>query len=65
VAGARGVTRTAVAYAWLLRHPARILPIVGSTNPGRIREAVAATEFEMTREEWYGLLEAARGAPIP
>lgn len=65
IAAERSTTRTAVAYAWLLRHPSRIVPIVGTTNPERIREAVKATEFEMTREEWYRLLVAARGEALP
>jgi len=65
IALARGVSRTVVAFAWLLRHPAKIMPIVGSTNPGRIREAVRATEFELTREEWYRLFVTAQGAPLP
>ena len=62
---ARGVTRTLVAYAWLLKHPSKIIPIVGTTNPERIHEAVKATEFELSREEWYRLLIAARGEALP
>lgn len=65
IAAAYSVSRTVVAYAWLLKHPARIVPIVGSTNPARIGEAVRATEIELTREEWYRLLIAARGEPLP
>jgi predicted oxidoreductase len=65
VAKARGVSRTIVALAWLLRHPSKIIPIVGSNNPGRIREAAKATELELTREEWYRLFTAARGEPLP
>ena len=65
IAAARGVSRTVVAFAWLLRHPSKIVPIVGTTNPGRIREAVKATEFELSREEWYRLFIAARGEPLP
>lgn len=65
IAAARGVSRTLVAFAWLLKHPSQIVPIVGTTNPERIREAVQATEFELTREEWYRLLIAARGEPLP
>lgn len=65
IAAARGVSRTVIAYAWLLKHPSKIVPIVGTTNPQRIREAVKATEFELTREEWYRLLLAARGEPLP
>jgi len=65
IAQARGVSRSVIAYAWLLKHPARIVPIVGSTDPQRIREAVRATESELTRAEWYRLLLAARGEPLP
>jgi predicted oxidoreductase len=65
VAKARGASRTAVALAWLLKHPSRILPIIGTTNPERIREATKAAELVLTREEWYRLLIAARGEPMP
>lgn len=65
IAAARGVSRTVIAFAWLLKHPSKIMPIVGTTNPERIRETVKATEFELTREEWYRLFVAARGEPLP
>ncbi len=65
MARARGTTRTALALAWLLRHPAGIVPIIGSTDPARIRTAVAATEIQISREEWYSLLTVARGVPLP
>lgn len=65
LATAKGVTDTAIAIAWLLRHPAKMVPIIGSTNPGRIREATQADAIEMTRDEWYSLLTAARGTPLP
>ena len=61
----RGVTRTALALAWLMKHPAKIIPIVGTANPDRIRAAALATKIELTREEWYTLLLAARGEPLP
>jgi predicted oxidoreductase len=61
----RGVTRAAIALAWLLKHPAAIMPIVGSTNPQRIRDAARAAEITLSREEWYRLLNAARGVPLP
>ena len=61
----RGVTRTALALAWLMKHPAKIIPIVGTANPDRIRAAALATKIELTREEWYYLLAAARGEPLP
>lgn len=65
IAKARGSSRTVIALAWLLKHPSKIIPIVGSTNVGRIREAAKAAEMELSREEWYRLLTAARGEPLP
>jgi predicted oxidoreductase len=65
VARACGASRTAVALAWLLKHPSRIVPIVGSTEPTRIREALSADAIDLSREEWYELLEAARGERLP
>lgn len=65
IAKMRGVSRTTVALAWLLKHPSKIQPIVGSIKPERIREAAKAGQVELTREEWYRLLLAARGEPLP
>jgi predicted oxidoreductase len=57
--------RSAVAYAWIMAHPARPIPLIGSQNPARIREAARAFTVQLTREEWYRILAAARGAPLP
>ena len=65
VAVERGVSRTVVALAWLLKHPAKIVPIVGSANPAHIRDAVAADSLDLTREEWYALYIAGRGERMP
>jgi len=65
VAKERGASRTAVALAWLLKHPSGIQPVVGSVNPDRIRQAAKADELDLSREEWYRLLLAARGEPLP
>jgi predicted oxidoreductase len=65
IAQAHGASRVQVALAWLLKHPSGIVPIVGSTNPERIRDAAKAADLELTREEWYRLLEAARGQRLP
>ena len=65
IAKARAVSRSVVALAWLLKHPSRIVPIVGSTNVNRVRESVKADAMDLTREEWYRLLEAARGERLP
>lgn len=64
IASARGANRTLIALAWLLKHPGKIVPIIGTTNPERIREAARAAEFELTREEWYRLFIAAHGEPL-
>lgn len=58
-------SRTAVALAWLLKHPAGILPIIGSTRPENIRDAAKAASLKLSRDEWYRLLEAARGERLP
>ena len=65
IAEVRGASRIAVALAWLLKHPAGIQPIIGTTNPSRIQQAAKADALELTREEWYRLLIAARGEPLP
>lgn len=60
-----GVTRTEIALAWLMVHPAPIVPIVGTTRPDRIRQATNAAELELGRETWYRLMVAARGEGLP
>jgi predicted oxidoreductase len=64
IARARGVGRNAVALAWLLRHPARIMPVVGSVKPANIRAAAQAEALDLNREEWYHLFRAARAQPL-
>lgn len=53
------VTNSAIAIAWILRHPARIQSIIGSTNIDRILGISKASEIELSREEWYELYMAA------
>lgn len=65
VASAQGVSRTVAAYAWLMAHPAGIIPIIGSQQPGRIAEGVQALKVRWTRQDWYAVLIAARGVPLP
>ncbi|MEM6281914.1 MAG: aldo/keto reductase [Chloroflexota bacterium] len=56
---------SAIAIAWLLRHPAGIMPILGTMKPHRLAESVEADNIELTHEEWYRLFEAANGAGVP
>ena len=54
-----------VMLAWLLEHPAGIMPIIGSTTPERIAAATRALQIDYSREDWYRLLEARNGHPVP
>jgi predicted oxidoreductase len=64
IAGGRGVANTAIAIAWLLRHPAHMQPIVGTTNPKRLIDICKASDVNLTREEWYEIYLAA-GNKLP
>ncbi|MDE2301348.1 MAG: aldo/keto reductase [Sphingomonadales bacterium] len=64
--GARfGADPAAAALSWVMAHPARIVPIIGSQSPERILRARNALMVSWTRSEWYAVLAAARGAPLP
>lgn len=65
VAAAQGVSRTVAAYAWLMAHPAGIVPIVGSQQAERIAEGDQALTMRWTRTDWYAVLVAARGERLP
>jgi len=64
IAADRGVTNTAIAIAWLLRHPAHMQPILGTTNPDRVKDACKASDVTLTRQEWYAIYLAA-GNKLP
>ncbi|MBU6257830.1 MAG: aldo/keto reductase [Burkholderiales bacterium] len=59
------VPRESIVLAWLLRHPARIQPVIGTTQAERIRACAAATRVALSREEWYALYVSARGRRLP
>ena len=67
LADTKGTTPEAVLLGWLMKHPARISPVVGSSNPARIAACgdAAAAAKAMTRTEWYALWVAARGNRLP
>lgn len=65
MAAEKGVHPEAILIAWILRHPARIQPLPGTTNPERLRAAAEADRLSLTREEWYELFLAGRGEPLP
>lgn len=53
-----------ILLAWVMKHPSAIVPVVGSTKIERIASALEATDITLTNEEWYELLEAARGQEV-
>ena len=59
-----GVTPTGIAVAWITRHPANIQVVLGTTNPGRVKDSAAGSDVTLTREEWYRLFRAA-GHTLP
>jgi predicted oxidoreductase len=59
LAADRGVANTAIAIAWILRHPARMQPIVGTTNADRLAAICRASDVNLSREEWYTVYRAA------
>jgi predicted oxidoreductase len=60
-----GVGRSAVAYSWIMAHPARVIPIVGTQNATRIAELADAFTIRWTRQDWYDVLVASRGEKLP
>lgn len=65
VARERSVSRAVVAIAWLLKHPAGIVPIIGSADPANIKDVTKAVDLKLSREEWYSLMEGAVGERLP
>lgn len=64
IAAIKGVTNSAIATAWILRHPAKIQPVVGTTNVKRLKDICKASQIELTRQEWYQIYLAA-GNKLP
>lgn len=59
IGGKYGVSKTTVAFAWILRHPAKMQPVTGTTNLTRLVDCIKASEITLTREEWYEIYRAA------
>jgi predicted oxidoreductase len=65
LAQAHDVSPATIAFAWLLRHPSRPVPVTGSRRIEALREAVAALDVKLDRESWYTLWQAGRGQEVP
>ncbi|MCL4505412.1 MAG: aldo/keto reductase [Chloroflexi bacterium] len=61
----KGVTGEAILIAWIMRHPAKIQAIIGTTNTARISAACQGDGIELSRDEWYKLFVAGRGENMP
>jgi predicted oxidoreductase len=57
-------TETQLALAWLLKHPADVFPVIGTTQPDRIAESAKAMEVVLDRQDWFEMLKAATGSDI-
>ncbi|NTF33533.1 aldo/keto reductase [Rhizobium skierniewicense] len=65
IANDQGVDSAAVAIAWLLRHPAKILPVLGTNNLTRIAAISQANQVVMDRQMWFELYTLAKGHAVP
>jgi predicted oxidoreductase len=65
LADAHGVSLTTMAYAWVMRHPSRPLPITGSRRIEVLRDAVAALQVPVSAEDWYRVWQASVGHEVP
>jgi predicted oxidoreductase len=59
------VSKEAIVLAWLMRHPANIQPVIGTTNIDRIKACTQASDIELTRAHWYALYVSSRGEELP
>ena len=60
-----GASVEQLACAWILAHPSRPLPIIGTNRVERIRSAAATVDIALAREDWYALWQAAQGRKVP
>ncbi|PFE02980.1 oxidoreductase [Bacillus cereus] len=54
-----------IMYAWLLAHPANMMPIVGSGKLERVKTAIEATKLTLDRQQWFTIFESSNGHPVP
>ena len=65
LADREGVDRSAIALAFLLAHPSGVVPILGTTNPERLHQAIRALTVQLDRTDCYAIIEASDGVPLP
>ncbi|SHT40829.1 General stress protein 69 [Mycobacteroides abscessus subsp. abscessus] len=65
IAEDKQVSKEAIVLAWLMKHPAAIQPVIGTTNLSRIQASVEALNVTLSRDEWYTLYVSSRGVSLP
>lgn len=65
MADQQGVSSSAIAVAWLMAHPAQIMPVMGTNNLDRIKALDEAAKVQMSRTDWFALYTAALGQEVP
>ncbi len=65
IAAETGADIATIAIAWLLRHPARLVPVLGTMKPDRLAGMVKALDIVLDRQQWFAILEASEGRPVP
>jgi len=58
-------TPAQLSLAWLLRHPASIFPVIGTTKPGRVTESAKAVDIQLDVQDWFEMLKAVQGREMP
>lgn len=64
IAKEHGCSLDHILYSWYLNHPAGLVPILGTNDPGRIQSAAECFSYPLSRVEWFSILEAARGKEV-
>lgn len=59
IADKYSVSNTTIAIAWLLRHPAKMQPVIGTMNETRLKDCIKASDIHLSRQEWYDIFRAA------
>ena len=57
-------TEDQLLLAWILNHPSRVIPVIGTTNKNRLEKAVQSLNIELELEDWFVLLEQSQGHPV-
>ncbi|MBS1491143.1 MAG: aldo/keto reductase [Bacteroidetes bacterium] len=65
LAGKYQASYTQMAIAWLLRHPSKIFPVIGTTQPERIKEIAKSVNIQLERQDWFEMLRWVMGKDLP